>query len=151
MKKRKTNRKKKEKNLLKEIVQPIVPKVKLKDVLQIIIGATILAIPVGFTEETWKLGESLHIINVLVLLVISILFIALFTYYHYHKVADKNYWGEFTKRVIFTYGLSFMIVALLLTLIGKAPWQTDIIVAFSRTAIITLPASMSASLADTLK
>jgi len=38
---------------------------QLKDVLQVMIGASILSIPVGFTEETWYLGETLPMANII--------------------------------------------------------------------------------------
>jgi uncharacterized membrane protein len=44
---------------------------ELKDILQVIIGATILAIPVGFTEEAWRLGENLPWLNIIGLFLLS--------------------------------------------------------------------------------
>jgi len=142
-------KKRKRENLLQEIVQPVIPKFKLKDILQVIIGATILAIPVGFTEETWRLGETLPTLNVSIIVLISLAFISMFTYYHYHN-HSRGYWGEFTKRVLSTYVLSFLVVATLLTLIQKAPWSVEPLVAFNRAVLVTLPSSMSAVIADTL-
>ena len=59
------------------LVDPIIPEFKLKDIMQVIIGASILAVPVGFTEETWNLGASLPMINVLGLFALSIFFISI--------------------------------------------------------------------------
>lgn len=133
----------------KEIYRIISPSVKLRDILQIIVGATILAVPVGFTEETWNLGGMLPLTNILVIMGISILFAGSFIYHHYkHKV--HGHFLEFTKRVFATYIFSFLVVALMLTLIQRAPWQTDILLAFKRTVIVSLPASMSAAVADTI-
>jgi uncharacterized membrane protein len=115
------------------------------------IGAGILAIPVGFTQETWDLAEILPLGNVIGLLLVSILFIAMFTYYHYYKNKMKKHTDEFLKRVFFTYIVAFLVVALLLSLIEKAPWLGDWILAFKRTALVTFPASMSGAIADTLK
>jgi uncharacterized membrane protein len=123
----------------------------LKDVLQVIIGASILAIPVGFTEETWRLGEHLPLANVLGLLFLSLLFIGLFVYYNYHKSHLRENRNEFLKRVFFTYIISFVVVAMLLTLIQRAPWNTDWLLALKRTIIVTYPASMSGTIADVVK
>lgn len=124
----------------------------LKDILQIVIGATILAIPVGFTEETWRLGESLPWLNVLGLLLMSVLFIALFVYYNYHRRQKLNkHWGEFLKRVVSTYVFAFIVVAVILTLIQRTPWATDMALAFKRIIIVTLPSTMSAAVADVLR
>lgn len=40
--------------------------------------------------------------------------------------------------------------ALLLALIGVAPWQQDNLLALKRVVILTLPASMSAALSDSV-
>jgi len=61
-----------------------------RDVMQIIIGSAILAVPVGFTEETWKLGESLPWLNVIALLVVSLIFISLFVYHNYYRNSPKE-------------------------------------------------------------
>ncbi len=147
----KNSKTKKSDNLLYKVVEPILPEFKLKDVLQIVIGSSILAIPVGFTEEAWTLGLNLPILNIFVLLGISIIFIAFFTYYHYHRNGFSKYHRHFTTRVISTYMISFLVVGILLTLIQKAPWTTDWIVAFKRIVIVAFPASMSGTIADMIK
>lgn len=123
----------------------------LKDALQVIIGASILAIPVGFTEETWKLGESLPLANVLGFMILSLSFISVFVYYNYYKNHLRKNWDEFTKRVLSTYVFSFLVVSLVLTLIQRTPWTIDFILAFKRVVIVTFPASMSAAVADMIR
>lgn len=135
------------------VISTLVPhEFNLKDVLQVIIGAAILAIPVGFTEETWKLGVELPLWNVMGFLLLSLLFIGTFVFYNYHHKSHMDAsWDEFAKRIAATYIFSFLVVAILLTLIQKAPWITDIALAFKRTILVTFPASMSAAVADTIK
>jgi len=133
------------------LVHPLIFEFKLKDILQVIVGATILAVPVGFTEETWNLGGSLPFANVIGILFISLLFISAFTYYHYYRGHMQNHWTKFTKRVILTYIFSFIVVGLIMFLIQRAPIHTDILLSFKRIVIVTLPASMSATVADTMK
>ena len=124
----------------------------LKDLLQIMIGASILAIPVGFTEETWHLGDILPAINIIGIFILSVLFISAFVYYNYHRHHKlKKHWNEFIKRVISTYIFSFIVVSLILILIQRAPWAADYALALKRTIIVAFPASMSAAIADTLK
>lgn len=122
-----------------------------KDILQIILGASILAIPVGYTEETWNLGESLPLFNIMAFMFLSLIFISAFVYYNYHKEHTKHFLGEFFKRVLLTYVFSFLIVALLLTLIERTPWTTDFLLSFKRTVIVTFPASLSGTIADVIK
>ncbi len=37
-----------------------------RDLLQVLVGSSLLAIPMAFTAETWELGEQLPIINVII-------------------------------------------------------------------------------------
>lgn len=139
--------------LLQKIISPSVIEFRPKDLLQIIVGATILAIPVGFTEETWRLGETLPLLNVITLLITSLLFIASFVYYHYHRHYHHLgwHWVEYIKRVFSTYVVSFIVVAFLLTIIQKTPWTIDWVLSFKRVVLVAFPASMSAAVADTIR
>jgi len=124
---------------------------KLRDIMQIIVGSAILAVPVGFTEETWGLGETLPLINVIILLVTSLLFISLFVYYNYYRHHFTEHWDEFAKRVISTYLVSAVVVGFLLTVIQRAPWSVDLLLALKRVVIVAFPSSMSAAVADMIK
>lgn len=138
-------------NLLHRIVSPLMIEFRPRDVLQVMVGASILAIPVGFTEETWNLAETLPFFNVLSFLVLSLLFISAFVYYNYYKNNLKGNRKEFLKRIFSTYVVSFIVVAVLLTLIQRTPWTTDLTLAIKRTILVTFPASMSAAIADVIK
>jgi len=137
--------------VLHKIISPLMVEFHPKDMLQVMVGAAILAIPVGFTEETWKLGESLPLSNVFGFLLLSMLFISAFVYYNYYRGKLKEHRGEFFKRILSTYLISFIVVGVLLTLIQRAPWSTDFILAFKRVVIVTFPSTMSAAVADTIK
>jgi len=60
--------------ILHRVLNPVMVKFYSRDVMQIIVGASILAIPVAFTEETWNLGASLPFMNIIGLLLLSVLF-----------------------------------------------------------------------------
>ena len=137
--------------ILSHITIPTMVKLKPRDISQIIIGASILAIPVGLTEECWNLGQELPLFNVLILALITIVFIASFIYFNYYRYILKEHRGEYFKRVISTYIFSFMVVAIFLTLIDKCPWSTQPIIALKRVLIATFPCSMSATVSDILK
>jgi len=122
-----------------------------KDVLQVIIGASILSVPVGFTEETWRLGINLPWLNVIGLVVLSLLFISMFTYYNYFREVRHDHRAEFLKRVIWTYVLSLFVVAIILSLIQVAPWLSGFSTALKRTVIVAFPASLSGAIADVIK
>ncbi|MBN1386232.1 DUF2391 family protein [Candidatus Woesearchaeota archaeon] len=138
-------------HILHKFITPLMIRFRPKDMLQVMIGASILAIPVGLTEEVWNLAASLPLRNITGFLAISLMFIASFVYYNYYKNKMGDHWKEFLKRVIFTYVFSFFVVAILLTLIQRAPWSTDWILAVKRVIIVTFPASMSAAVADMIK
>jgi uncharacterized membrane protein len=138
-------------DIVERVLHPLLPKFKMVDTLQIIIGASILAVPVGFTEETWKLGESLPWLNIFALFGLSMFFITLFTQFQYHRTGIKKHWGVFLRRIFFTYFFSFLVVALIMTIIQRAPWQTDLVLAVKRVIIVTFPSSLSAVIADTLR
>lgn len=137
--------------VISHATRPFMVEVRARDVMQMTVGASILAIPVGFTEETWTLGTSLPFRNVLVLTCVSLLFIAAFVYFNFYRFHLKGYRWQFIKRVLGIYVISLIVVAVLLTIIDKCPWGIDNLVAFKRVIIVAFPASMSAAVSDMLK
>jgi uncharacterized membrane protein len=148
---KKSSPKKQDETTFKGLMESPKKKFGLRNVLQAIIGATLLAIPIGLTEETWKLGETLPLWNIFIILLVSLLFITLFAYRNLRKNTSNFVWHELTKRVFINYLISFIVVAILLTVIQKTPWGTDFILSFKRTIIVTFPASLSATIAGSLK
>ena len=126
------------------------PRFGYKNLIQVIVGATVLAIPIAFTEETWKLGETLPMLNIFGLFALSLVFISLFAYRNYKKRGIPFLWDDFFVRVAATYVFAFITVSLVMILIQRAPWQADLLLAIKRIIIVTFPASMSAAIADTI-
>jgi uncharacterized membrane protein len=58
---------------------------------------------------------------------------------------------EFVKRVLGIYLISFGVAALFLTVIERAPWEIDAILAVKRSIIVAFPASLSAAVVDMIK
>lgn len=137
--------------VIHHFVTPLMIELRPRDIIQIIVGSAILAIPVGFTEETWNLGESLPLQNVFLLAIISILFLAIFVYFIFYRYHLKGRVFQYIKRIIAIYILSLFVVGILLTIIQKCPWGTENILALKRIVIVTLPASMSAAVSDSIK
>ena len=131
-------------------VSPLRVELHRRDITQIIIGASILAIPVGFTEEVWVLGEVLPLTNILVLSLISISFIATYVYFNFYRDLFREHLLNYLKRVILIYLLTLIIVGTLLTIIDRAPWFSDTLVAIKRTVIVGFPSSLSAALSDSI-
>jgi uncharacterized membrane protein len=132
-------------------MEPSKTKFGVKNILQAIVGATLLAVPIGFTEETWRLGETLPMWNIIAILFISLFFIALFVYRNFSRNIPNFYWTDLIKRIVTIYIISFFIVALLLTVIQRAPWTLDWILSLKRTIIVTFPSALSAAIAGNLK
>ncbi|MFC1704042.1 DUF2391 family protein [Candidatus Omnitrophota bacterium] len=137
--------------VIQHTITPFMVELKPRDILQIIVGATILAIPVGLTEETWILGRELPMRNILLLSAVSILFLSTFIYFNFYRFYLKEHMFEYVKRVIATYALSLIVVGTLLTIIQKCPWGADNLLAIKRVIITAFPASMSAVISDSLK
>jgi len=70
---------------------------------------------------------------------------------NHHSGRSMGCKGEFFKRAVATYIISSLVVGMLLTLIQRAPWAADPILAFKRAVVAAFPSSMSAAAADTIK
>jgi uncharacterized membrane protein len=138
-------------HIVGQTVSPLMIEFRARDVMQIVVGASILAVPVAFTEETWNLGANLPLQNVLALTAISIVFIAAFVYYNFYRYHLNQHVFEYIKRVAAIYLFSLAVVGLILTIIQKCPWGIDNLLAMKRIIIVAFPASMSAAVSDTLK
>lgn len=136
---------------IQRIAKPLMVEVRKRDLMQIIVGAAVLAVPVGFTEETWNLGQRLPALNVLLLALISIAFISLFVYLNFYRFYLNEFIWEYFKRVCLIYLFSLTVVGGLLTLIQQCPWGVDNWLAMKRIIILSFPASMSATITDALK
>lgn len=132
-------------------MKPVMVEFRLRDLMQVIVGASILAVPVAFTEETWKLGEKLPTANVVMLAGLSIIFIALFVFFNFYRFTFRGHVLEYCKRVLAIYVFSIVVVGVLLTIIQKCPWEIDNVLAIKRILIVAFPASMSAAVSDALK
>ncbi len=137
--------------ILSYALKPFMVEFRPRDAFQVIVGASILAIPVALTEEAWTLGEKLPTNNIMYLAILSFLFISTFVYFNYYRFHFSGHIMNYIKRVTGTYLLSLAVVALILTIIQKCPWGTDNLLAIKRIIIVAFPASMSATISDTLK
>ena len=135
---------------LQHINVPLKVELKIRDILEVIVGASILAIPVAFTEEVWNMGEDLHWLNIIALSAISLLFLGSFIYYSSYRKRLELFRTEYYKRIFLTYFLSILVVGLLLLIVDKAPFFTDFDLALKRTIIGAFPASMSATVTDSI-
>ncbi len=131
-------------------VSKLKPELKLHDIMKILVGASMLAIPTSLTEEVWNLGKALSWTNVMIMFLVEYTIIAAFILLESHKEHQKIYPREGIKRVLAILLLSGGIIGMFLALAGQLPLFTDTAVAVKRVIIGMLPASMSATVLDSL-
>ncbi len=137
--------------VLSHFMKPLMVEFRPRDLMQVVVGASVLAVPVAFTEETWNLGEELPLSNVLILSGLSVIFIGLFVYLNFYRYMFRAHIWEYAKRVVSIYFFSLLVVGTLLTIIQRCPWDASNMIALKRILIVAFPASMSASLSDSIK
>ena len=120
----------------------------LEDASQVAIGAFALAVPISFSEEAWKLGETLPLTNLLYIFILSVVFLSLFVYESVFQANIKYRILAFISRIIIAYLIAAIIVALILFSLDKFPLATEPVIALKRLIVITMPASMGAIIVD---
>lgn len=120
----------------------------LEDASQVLVGAFALAVPISFSEEAWRLGESLPMLNLLMLFSLSVLFLGFFAYQSVFQSNIKTRVAVFIFRVVIAYFIAAVVVALALFCINKLPLFTYPLIALKRVIVITMPASMGAIVVD---
>ncbi|MGB1322870.1 MAG: DUF2391 family protein, partial [Vibrio gallaecicus] len=113
----------------------------IEDASQIFVGAFALAVPISFSEEAWRLGETLPATNLMLLFTLSVVFLGLYTYESVFQRQISNRKWVFVSRIVIAYLMAAFVVALVLFCIDKLPLIDDPIVSFKRVIVITMPAS----------
>ncbi|MDJ0866518.1 MAG: DUF2391 family protein [Myxococcota bacterium] len=132
-------------------VTPLMVEIKSADLIQILVGAAVLSVPVSLTEEAWNLAEQLSTARIGVLAGVSLGLIAAFVYCNFYRHHLREHLGAYVTRVLLTFAASFFVAGLLLTLLDRCPWGTDDVLALKRIVIVAFPASMSAALSDSIR
>lgn len=122
--------------------------IDMKDIGQIAIGSFAFAVPISFSEEAWRISESLPFTNLTLVFILSVSFLALFAYESVFQGQVVHRIFVFILRIIIAYIISALVVALVLISIDKLPLLTEPIIAIKRLIVITMPASMGAIIVD---
>ena len=122
----------------------------LEDVSQITIGAFALAVPIAFSEEAWRLGETLPLMNLVILLFLSIGFLSFFTYESVFQADVRGRLPVYLFRILAAYLVAAFVVLCVLLSINKFPVLSEPLIALKRLVVITMPASMGAIIVDGL-
>lgn len=120
----------------------------LEDAIQVAIGAFALAVPISFSEEAWRLGETLPLLNLLFIFVLSMAFLSLYAYQGVFQANIKLRILTFVLHIIIAYLITALVVVLVLFALNKFPILFEPIVALKRLVVITMPASMGAIIVD---
>ena len=120
----------------------------LEDVGQVAVGSFALAVPIAFSEEAWKLGETLPLMNLSLIFILSIAFLSFYAYESVFQADIKYRIPVFISRIIFAYLIAAIVVSLVLFSLDKFPLLTDTYVALRRLIVVTMPASMGAIIVD---
>ena len=120
----------------------------MEDASQVFVGAFALAVPISFSEEAWRLGETLPLPNLMMLFNLSVLFLGIFTYQSVFQKNIKNRLHVFIFRIVVAYLMTALVVCLVLLCLDKLPLLSDPITSFKRVIVITMPASMGAIVVD---
>lgn len=123
-------------------------RIKTEDISQIAIGAFALAVPISFSEEAWKMGETLPLFNLLLVFALSVTFLGVYAYYSVFQGRVSKRYDIFILRIFIAYFVSAMVVALVLLALNKFPVIQEPIIALKRLVLIAMPASMGAIVVD---
>jgi uncharacterized membrane protein len=125
-------------------------RVTLKDIVQIAVGACIMAFPVAAAEELWDLGRDLDGMRVFFFALASLFFLAVFIYVlHEHELGPEERWA-FVLRVVSTYVVTLTICALLLLGLDQLPLFSEPAIAIKRSVLAAFPASFAATAIDSI-
>ena len=136
---------------LQHAVTPLMVEIKAADLIQILVGAALLSVPVALTEEAWNLAEQLSTARIGLLAGVSLGLIAAFVYCNSYQNHLREHLGAYVIRVLLTFAAALFVAGLLLTLLDRCPWGTDDALSIKRIVIVAFPASMSAALSDSIR
>ena len=124
------------------------PQFNRRDIVEVAIGACIMAFPVAATEEVWNLGTDLSVWRVLLFALASLSFLAVLIYELHGHAAFSVTQKAFLQRVAGTYGVALLISALLLLGVDQLDLLQDPVIALKRTILVAFPASFAATAVD---
>ncbi|MFA0356400.1 hypothetical protein BCT86_03120 [Vibrio breoganii] len=120
----------------------------MEDASQVFVGAFALAVPISFSEEAWRLGETLPLGNLMMLFALSVIFLGVFTYQSVFQKNVRHRMFVFLFRIFIAYVITALVVSLVLFCLDKLPLLTDPMTSLKRVIVITMPASMGAIVVD---
>lgn len=125
-------------------------KFDLHDVMEIVLGGSVIAFPVATASEIWDLGVQLSVERAVMISLSSLLVLGVLIYTMHQHTDVTARRRIFIQRVLTTYGLTLLISATLLLAIGQFDLIGDPMVALKRTILVAFPASFAATVVDSM-
>jgi len=122
--------------------------INFEDIIQVVVGASALSVPVAFSEESWNLGRTLPLPNVLLLVTLSLLFINIYSYQSIFQGKVRHRLVTFLSRTLVDYSITLVVVMIVLLALNHMPLISEPVVAIKRIFILAFPASMGAVVVD---
>ena len=138
-------------NVVQNIVTPLMVEFQLRDVIQILIGACVLCIPVAFTEEVWNLGTTLSGWNAIGIVFVSLVFLGFSGYFIFARGHFRGNEWDFVKRIACAYLITLAVSSLVLFLVQNFPLVSEPSTAMTRAVLVAFPGCFSATVVDSLK
>lgn len=124
--------------------------IDFEDLSQVIIGSSVLSVPIAFTEEAWNLSKTIPMLNLGVIVLLTLSFIGIYAFKGIFQGHIKQRKTTFIKRVLIDYGVTLVVVIIVLFALNKFPISENPLIAIKRVIIIAFPASMGAIVVDSL-
>ena len=122
--------------------------INLEDIIQVVVGSSALTIPVAFSEESWKLSETLPMLNLIFIVLLSLMFINIYSFQGIFQGQIKNRLSHFILRTIIDYGITLIVVFIILIALNRMPIVEEPLIAIKRIIILSFPASMGGVIVD---
>jgi uncharacterized membrane protein len=122
--------------------------INLEDIIQVIVGSAALTIPVAFSEESWRLSETLPTFNIVLIILLSLLLINIYSFQGIFQGKIKHRLSHFVLRTIIDYSITFVVVFIILFAINRMPVVDEPLIALKRIVILSFPASMGGVIVD---
>lgn len=119
-----------------------------EDIIQVVVGASALTVPVAFSEESWRLSETLPLFNVIILLLLSLLFIGLYSIQGIFQGNIKHRYYDLLLRTLVDYGVTLIVVFIILFALNRMPLLDEPLIALKRIILLSFPASMGGVIVD---
>ncbi|WP_346855452.1 DUF2391 family protein [uncultured Draconibacterium sp.] len=76
--------------------------IDFEDLSQVIIGSSVLSVPIAFTEEAWNLSKTIPVLNLGVIIILTLCFIGIYAFKGIFQGHIKQRKATFVKRVFET-------------------------------------------------